>query len=201
MSSRSRTVRRMHQRCVGEVHRAVGAGCINPSRAGRSSSTMGSTVIASDLIHRHAAITFRTGRTERRRRLWCPWSGPAVASDRTRLSCGSWRLVCGSSCPASLIAQQSGSQADARVSHDDDSGVRSSWNAPGSSSRSTWTAIRGRSWVRSSASTAIRRPASAAYAAVLSGVATDSDAERLVAESQLPATLKALEATYPSHKR
>ena len=85
-----------------------------------------------------AAITFRTGRTERRRRLlvttksvapgsagrlvqarnpkpvygrmcvctaprgeilWCPWSGPAVASDRTRLSCGSWRLVCGSSCP------------------------------------------------------------------------------------------------------
>ena len=104
-------------------------------------STMGSTVIASDLILRHAAITFRTGRTERRRRLlvttksvapdsagrlvqarnpkpvygrmcvctaprgeilWCPWSGPAVASDRTRLSCGSWRLVCGSSCPASL---------------------------------------------------------------------------------------------------
>ena len=28
----------MHQRCVGEVHRAVGVGCINPSRAGRSSS-------------------------------------------------------------------------------------------------------------------------------------------------------------------
>ena len=85
-----------------------------------------------------AAITFRTGRTERRRRLlvttksvapgsagrlvqarnpkpvygrmcvgtapwgeilWCPWSGPAVAPDRTRLSCGSWRLVWGSSCP------------------------------------------------------------------------------------------------------
>ena len=55
------------------------------------------------------------------------------------------------------------------------------------------------------------QPASAAYAAVLSGVATDSDLrllgyyswnqdkERLVAESQLPATLKALEATYPSH--
>ena len=55
------------------------------------------------------------------------------------------------------------------------------------------------------------RPASAAYAAVLSGIATDSDLrllgyyswdqdkERLVAESQLPATLKALEATYPPH--
>ena len=54
------------------------------------------------------------------------------------------------------------------------------------------------------------QPATAAYAAVLSGVATDSDLrllgyyswtqdmERLVAESQLPATLKALEATYPS---
>ena len=53
------------------------------------------------------------------------------------------------------------------------------------------------------------QPATAAYAAVLSGVATDSDLrllgyyawiqdrERLVAESQLPATLKALEATYP----
>ena len=55
------------------------------------------------------------------------------------------------------------------------------------------------------------KPAAGAYAAVLGGIATDSDLrllgyyswnqdkERLVAESQLPATLKALEATYPSH--
>ena len=54
------------------------------------------------------------------------------------------------------------------------------------------------------------QPATAAYAAVQSGVATDSDLrllgyyawiqdrERLVAESELPATLKALEASYPS---
>ena len=58
---------------------------------------------------------------------------------------------------------------------------------------------------------AATRPASAAYAAVLSGVATDSDLrllayyswgqdnERLVAESELPATLQALEAAYPPH--
>ena len=58
---------------------------------------------------------------------------------------------------------------------------------------------------------AATQPASAAYAAVLSGVATDSDLrllayyswgqdnERLVAEPQLPATLKALEAAYPPH--
>ena len=55
------------------------------------------------------------------------------------------------------------------------------------------------------------RPAFAAYAAVLSGIATDSDLrllgyyswdqdkERLVEESQMPATLKTLEATYPPH--
>ena len=55
------------------------------------------------------------------------------------------------------------------------------------------------------------RPASAAYAAVRSGVATDTDLrllayyswgqdkERLVAESELPATLQALEAAYPPH--
>jgi len=58
---------------------------------------------------------------------------------------------------------------------------------------------------------AATRPASAAYAAVRSGVATDSDLrllahyswgqdnERLVAESELPATLLALEAAYPPH--
>ena len=58
---------------------------------------------------------------------------------------------------------------------------------------------------------AATRPASAAYAAVLSGVATDSDLrllayyswgqdnERLVAKSELPATLRALEAAYPPH--
>ena len=58
---------------------------------------------------------------------------------------------------------------------------------------------------------AASQPAAAAYAAVLSGVATDSDLrllgyyswgqdnERLVPESQLPATLKALEAAYPPH--
>ena len=58
---------------------------------------------------------------------------------------------------------------------------------------------------------AATQPASAAYAAVLSGVATDSDLrllayyswgqdrERLVAESELPATLQALEAAYPPH--
>jgi thiol-disulfide isomerase/thioredoxin len=58
---------------------------------------------------------------------------------------------------------------------------------------------------------AATQPASAAYAAVLSGVATDSDLrllayyswgqdnERLVAESQLPAALQSLEAAYPPH--
>ena len=58
---------------------------------------------------------------------------------------------------------------------------------------------------------AASQPAAAAYAAVLSGMATDSDLrllgyyswgqdnERLVPESQLPATLKALEAAYPPH--
>lgn len=58
---------------------------------------------------------------------------------------------------------------------------------------------------------AATRPASAAYAAVRSGVATDADLrllayyswgqdeERLVAESELPATLLALEAAYPPH--
>ena len=58
---------------------------------------------------------------------------------------------------------------------------------------------------------AASRPASAAYAAVLGGLATDSDLrllayyswrqddERLVPEPQLPAALKSLEAAYPSH--
>ena len=58
---------------------------------------------------------------------------------------------------------------------------------------------------------AATRPASAAYAAVRSGAGTDSDLrllayyswgqdnERLVAESELPATLLALEAAYPPH--
>ena len=58
---------------------------------------------------------------------------------------------------------------------------------------------------------AATRPASAAYAAVRSGVATDSDLrllayyswgqdnERLVAESELSAALLALEAAYPPH--
>ena len=78
------------------------------------------------------------------------------------------------------------------------------------------TRIRDRLWrwsstcARSDVALTASQPATAAYAAVLSGVATDSDLrllgyyawvqdrERLVAESQLPATLKALEATYPS---
>ena len=59
------------------------------------------------------------------------------------------------------------------------------------------------------AALAASRPATAAYAAVLGGTATDSDLrllgyyswsqdrERLVPESQLPATLKSLEAVYP----
>ena len=58
---------------------------------------------------------------------------------------------------------------------------------------------------------AATQPASAAYAAVLGGVATDSDLrllayyswgqdrERLLPKSQLPAALKALEASYPAH--
>ncbi len=58
---------------------------------------------------------------------------------------------------------------------------------------------------------AASRPASAAYAAVLGGAATDADLrllayyswsqdrERLVAEPQLSAALKALEAAYPPH--
>ena len=58
---------------------------------------------------------------------------------------------------------------------------------------------------------AASRPASAAYAAVLGGVATDADLrllayyswsqdkERLVAARHLPAALKALEAAYPPH--
>ena len=91
--------------CAGEpdqvlaptVRRCTSVRGVSAKRA--ELSTMGSTVIASDLIHRHAAITFRTGRTERRRRLLVMVGS---ASDRTRLSCGSWRLVCGSSCPASL---------------------------------------------------------------------------------------------------
>ena len=58
---------------------------------------------------------------------------------------------------------------------------------------------------------AASRPASAAYAAVLGGLATDSDLrllayyswmqddERMVPEPQLPAALKSLEAAYPPH--
>ena len=61
------------------------------------------------------------------------------------------------------------------------------------------------------AALAASRPATAAYAAVLGGAATDSDLrllayyswsqdqERLVPEARLPAALKALEAAYPSH--
>ena len=61
------------------------------------------------------------------------------------------------------------------------------------------------------AALAASEPASAAYAAVLGGTATDSDLrllayyswsqdrERLVPEAQLPATLKSLEAAYPPH--
>ena len=61
------------------------------------------------------------------------------------------------------------------------------------------------------AALAASQPASAAYAAVLGGMATDfdlrllgyyswsQDNERLVPESQLPATLKALAAAYPRH--
>ena len=61
------------------------------------------------------------------------------------------------------------------------------------------------------AALAASRPATAAYAAVRGGVATDSDLrllayyswsqdrERLVPAAQLPATLKSLEAAYPPH--
>ena len=61
------------------------------------------------------------------------------------------------------------------------------------------------------AALAASRPATAAYAAVRGGVATDSDLrllayyswsqdrERLVPAAQLPATLKSLEASYPPH--